>query len=358
MRAIVVTPGKKGSVRLSDGVKPVPSGSQALLKVIRLGIDRTDLDINAGFYGKPQPGSKDLIAGHECLATVENLPKSSSELAKGDLVVPTVRRPDNCINCRSGESDMCLTGNYKEHGIKELNGFASDYTVSDVNFLVKVPREIEDVAVLLEPTSIAEKGISQIFKIQERMVWQPRRALVLGAGSLGLLTTFLLRIRGLEVYTVATRPKTSLKARLAEKSGATYVNAREQPLDSLGSFDLILEETGVASVAAESVKLLNKNGMLCLLGIYEDKEMLRDMGRIYRKLVLDNNAAFGSVNSNKEHFEAGIKDMVQIKRRFKGVLPKLMTKIIQPEEYKTAYEKGSEDEIKTVIEFQKSPSRT
>lgn len=355
MKAIVVTPGEKGSVRLEDVERPVSKGSQALLKVLKIGVDRTDLDVNAGFYGTPPLGSKDLIAGHECLATVEELPESSVGLAKGDLVVPTVRRPDDCINCQSGESDMCLTGNYKEHGIKELNGFASYYTVSDVNFLVKVPREVEDVAVLLEPTSIAEKGISQIFKIQERMVWRPRRALVLGAGSLGLLTTFLLRIRGLEVYTVATRPKTSLKARLAERSGATYVNAREQPIDSLGGFDLILEETGVASVAAESVKLLNKNGVLCLLGIYEDKEMLRDIGRVYRKLVLGNNAAFGSVNSNKGHFEAGIKDMMQIKKQFKGVLPELMTKIIPPEEYKTAYEKGNEEEIKTVIEFQKSP---
>lgn len=351
MKAIVVTPGKKGSVRLEDVERPFPTKSQALLRVGRVGIDRTDLDINAGFYGTPPLGSKDLITGHECLATIEEIPKSSMGLAKGDLVVPTVRRPDYCLNCRSGESDMCLTGNYKEHGIKELNGFASDYTVSDVNFLVKVPREVEDDAVLLEPTSIVEKGLSQIFKIQQRLVWQPRRALVLGAGSLGLLTTFLLRIRGLEVYTVATRPKTSLKARLVERSGATYVNSHEQPIDSLGSFDMILEETGVSSVAAESVKLLNKNGVLCLFGIYEDKEMCRDIGRVYRKLVLGNNVVFGSVNSNKGHFEAGVKDLLQIKKLFKGVLPELMTKIIPPEEYKMAYEKGSEDEIKTVIEF-------
>jgi threonine dehydrogenase-like Zn-dependent dehydrogenase len=355
MRTIVVTPGEKDSVRLSDVEKPTPTESQALLKVIRLGIDRTDLDINSGFYGAPPPGSEDLIAGHECLATVEELPETSIGLAEGDLVVPTVRRPDDCINCRSGESDMCLTGNYKEHGIKELNGFASDYTVSNIDFLVKIPKEAEDVAVLLEPASIAEKGITQIFKIQRRMVWQPKRALVLGAGALGLLTTFLLRIRGLEVYTVATRSKTSLKAQLAERSGAVYVNAHEQPIDSLGTFDIILEETGVVPVAAEAVKQLNKNGVLCILGIYEDKEMLRDIGRIYRKLVLGNNLVFGSVNSNKTHFENGIKDLLEIKKQFKGVLQELMTKRVPPEEYKTAYEKENEEEIKTIIEFQKTP---
>jgi len=106
---------------------------------------------------------------------------------------------------------MCLTGQYKEHGIKGLHGFCSEYSVSDINFLVPVPEELSDVAVLLEPTSVAEKGVFQSFKIQERMIWKPQRALVLGTGPVGLLTVLLLRIRGLDVTAVATRPKDSLK---------------------------------------------------------------------------------------------------------------------------------------------------
>lgn len=47
---------------------------------------------------------------------------------------------------------------------------------------------------LLEPASVAAKGISQVFEIQRRMrVWHPRRAAVLGAGTVGLLATLMLR---------------------------------------------------------------------------------------------------------------------------------------------------------------------
>src|SRR5439155_948363 len=224
----------------------------------RIGICGTDLEIIQGSYGEAPSGSDYLILGHECLATVEEAPSNSAGIKKGDLVVPTVRRPDGCLNCQNGESDMCLTGHYKEHGIKGLHGFCSEYSVSDINFLVPVPAELSDVAVLLEPTSVAGKGVFQSFKIQERMIWKPQRALVLGTGPVGLLTVLLLRIRGLDVTAVATRPKDSLKARIVEKIGGTYVNANDQSITSLGKFDLILEETGVASLAAEAQGLLKR----------------------------------------------------------------------------------------------------
>src|SRR2546430_2024210 len=159
MRALTVTPGVKNSIRLDDIDPPTPSSSQALLRVREIGICGTDLDINQGFYGEAPLGSNYLVTGHESLAIVENIPGNSPGISKGDLVVPTVRRPDSCMNCLAGESDMCLTGNYREHGIKRLHGFASEFAVSDVDFLVKVPSKLANVAVLLEPMSVAEKGI-------------------------------------------------------------------------------------------------------------------------------------------------------------------------------------------------------
>ncbi len=204
MKAVAVTPGKAGSVRIIDLPKPNPTGAQALLRVHKIGIDGTDLEINQGSYGEAPSGSDYLISGHECLAAVEEVPKNSAGIEKGDLVVPTVRRPDDCLNCRNGESDMCLTGQYKEHGIKGLHGFCSEYSVSDLNFLVRIPKKLTNLAVLLEPMSVAEKAVLQSFKIQERMIWKPKRALVLGAGPLGLLTTILLRTKGLDVTTIAT----------------------------------------------------------------------------------------------------------------------------------------------------------
>lgn len=76
-----------------------------------------------------------------------------------------------------------------EHGIFRLHGFAPDYCVSDADFLIRIPFELEDVAVLLESLSVGEKAISQIFEIQYRMSWEPKRALITGVGPLSLLQT-------------------------------------------------------------------------------------------------------------------------------------------------------------------------
>jgi threonine dehydrogenase-like Zn-dependent dehydrogenase len=350
MRALTVTPGVKNSIRLEDIDKPTPSESQALLRVQEIGICGTDLDINQGFYGEAPPGSNYLVIGHESLVTVESIPGSVHGISKGDLVVPTVRRPDSCMNCLNGESDMCLTGNYREHGIKRLHGFGSELAVSDVDFLVKVPSKLADVAVLLEPMSVAEKGVYQAFKIQERMLWKPKRVLILGAGPVGLLTTYLLRLKGLEVVVTATRAKDSAKARLAQRAGAVYINTIEQPLQSLGKFDLIMEETGVAQVAMQATGMLNRNGIMCFLGIYSPTTAPEDIGEFYKDVVLGNKTFFGSVNANINYFRMGLKDFAEIENRFDGILRDTISARISPEEFQKAYAQNK-DNIKTVIRF-------
>ena len=351
MKAVVVTPGKAGSVRLIDAPQPRPGSSDALLRVRRIGIDGTDLEINQGLYGEVPPGADYLICGHECLATVESAPPQASGIQNGDLVVPTVRRPDNCLNCRAGESDMCSMGGYKEHGIKALHGFCSELTITDVNFLVKIPKKLSDVAVLLEPMSVAEKAVLQTLKIQGRMVWKPRTALVLGTGPLGLLTVLLLRVKGFDVTAVARRPRESVKAQIVQKAGGNYVNSSEQPVKSLGKFDFILEETGAATLAAQAQELLNPNGVLCLLGIYSSTELAQDIGRVYADIVLGNKIVFGSVNANIRYFRQGLEDFATIQLRYPGVLQSLFTKIVPPSGFSQAYN-PSLDDIKFLIDFQ------
>ena len=169
---------------------------------------------------------------------------------------------------------------------------------------------------------------------------------------MGLLTVLLLRLRGLDVTAVATRPKDSLKARLVEKIGGTYVNGTDQPISGLGRFELILEETGVASLAAEAQGLLNNNGVLCLLGIYRPNLATQDIGHSYDDIVLGNKITFGSVNANKRYFVSGIQDFKTIQQKFPGVLKSMFTKTVGPSNYSQAYS-PTKDDIKSVIDFQK-----
>lgn len=353
MKAITVVPGSKSSVQLAEIEPPQPKPSEVLLKVAQLGIDGTDRDINDGFYGAPPEGESFLVTGHEVLGAIEEMGTNVQGFFKGDLVVPTVRRSclENCLNCGRGESDMCLTGRYFEHGIYKLHGFASELAVSDSNYLVKIPPELTDVAVLLEPTSIVEKATYQVSQIQKRMVWKPKTALVLGAGPIGQLGTFLLRLRGMEVFTVARRPKDDLKARLVDAVGGKYVDATQTSLDSIGkSFDIIIEGTGNASVALDAMNHLSTNGVLCLLGVYDASQSTFQFGDLLREMVLRNKLVFGSVNANKRYFEMGLVDFQQIKQRFGDVLSRMFTLILKPEDFKEAFEPQPGD-IKTVIDF-------
>ena len=354
VKAIVAEPPKRNSVKLVEIPKPLPGKGQVLLETLCVGIDGTDREIDEGIYGTPPSGSRYLVLGHEAVARVQEIGAQVQGFSEGDLVVPTVRRPceENCLNCRNDESDMCLTGNYFEHGIYKLHGFASEYALSDADFLIKIPNELEDIAVLLEPLSIAEKAVSQSFRIQERVVWEPEKAFVVGAGPLGLLATTVLCLRGLKVYAAATRKEESLKAKIVRSVGGTYINVRQTPIATLEEkFDIVIEATGRVDAALEAMNLLGPNSVMCFLGIYREKKVCEEFGKVLTTIVLGNRLMFGSVSSNKSHFEMGVKDMSEIKRQYGNVLSKLITKKLYLTDFKQAFEMERED-IKTIIYFE------
>ena len=313
------------------------------------------MDIISGFYGEAPQGSEYLIIGHESLSRVEEVGQGASGFAPGDLVVPTVRRncPENCLNCRSGESDMCLTGHYKEHGIKGLHGFAAEFAVTDARFVTKLPESLSEVGVLLEPLTIVEKGINQAYEIQaSRMKWEPKSALVLGSGPVGLLATALLRVRGLDVTAVARKPPSSPKARLVTSTGAAYVDVADTPLSTMEDrFDLVFEATGSTSVALEAQNLCSTNGVVSFVGIYRSKVATEDAGKVFTNLVLGNRLFFGSVNANISYFTQGAADLVKIRGRFGGFLERIMTSRVPLSDWKRAYLPKGDEDVKTILEM-------
>ncbi len=350
-----MTPKTKNSLRVQEVAPSTATEGSALLRVLRIGICGTDRDIISGFYGEAPGGSDFLTLGHESISRIEKIASADGDFHVGDLVVPTVRRscPENCLNCSSGESDMCITSHYKEHGIKQLHGFAAEHAITDLSYLVRVPESLEPVGVLLEPLTIVEKGSLQTFLLQTaRMKWEPTRALVLGAGPVGLLGTAILRLRGLQVDTAATRSKDGLKPKLVRMTGATYINSKETPLSSLsGKYDIVFEVTGSPSVATVAQDLISLNGIVCYLGIYREAEQTQNVGKLFTDLVLGNKLHFGSVNANKTYFEKGVEDLQKIQSSWPDFLPSIITRREKFETAIGAYSPESEEEIKTVIEI-------
>jgi len=350
MRAIAVLPGKPNSVHLAEMPKPtvadVPGGRGVLVKVLRVGVDGTDKEINAAEYGEAPPGFGFLVIGHESFGRVEAVGPNVRNLDPGDYVVATVRRPGTSIYDRIGASDMTTDDAYFERGISRLHGYLAEYYVDDAEFIVKVPEGLKGVGVLLEPMTVVEKGITQAYEIQRRLrVWKPQRAAVMGAGTIGLLATLVLRLRGLEVTTLGRTPKPYLNSDLLEALGARYVSTSDTPFleaaRTHGPFDLIFEATGFSPVVFDSMQALGKNGVLVLSSVTGgDRRIEIPADKINLEFVLGNKVMVGTVNANREYFELGVRDMAQAEAEYRGWLGRLLTHPVKGlERYGELFEK-------------------
>lgn len=335
MRAIAVFPGKAGSVHLAQLPKPtvneIPDGRGVLVKVLRVGVDGTDKEINAAEYGAPPPGYDFLVLGHESFGIVEAVGKNVSEFVPGDYVVATVRRPGSSLYDKIGAYDMTTDDTYFEHGINLLHGFLTEYYVDEPEYLVKVPRGLKEVGVILEPTSVIEKGVAQAYEIQRRLrVWHPKRAAVLGAGTIGLLATMALRLRGLQVCTFGLTKPPYLNSDLIGEIGGCYHSTQDLTLTESakdhGPYDIIFEATGYSPLVFEAMNILGKNGVLVLSSVTGGgREIEVPADKINLGFVLGNKVVVGTVNANREYFETGVKDLSQAELEWPGWLRKLLT---------------------------------
>jgi threonine dehydrogenase-like Zn-dependent dehydrogenase len=356
MKAIVVKPGAQDSIHMRDMPDPKMKPTEVAVKMLRVGLCGTDAEINHGLYGKPPDGDEFLILGHENLGVVEDVGKKVNGWKPGDLVVSTVRRPCGaCANCKAGHNDLCNSGQYTERGIMRRHGFMAEYYVESPEYLHKIPRAVRDFAVLLEPMSVAEKGIDHAFLIQRRLIWRPKLGVVLGGGPVGLLAAAALRVRGLRTVVVGREPDTDLRAQIAKELEAEYVCVANSSLLDLpkliGAPDLVIEATGSARVVFDAMEILGPNGVLCLLSVTGGTGVNEEpIERINQLIVLGNQVVFGSVNANPRHFAMGVKDFVAIEKKWPRVLSKLLTNRIPWDQHKTWFtERGSG--IKATLEI-------
>jgi threonine dehydrogenase-like Zn-dependent dehydrogenase len=345
MRALVVTPGVNNSAALVDVPEPMEGEGDVLLEILSIGVCGTDRDIVAGKYGSAPARSERLVLGHECLARVAAAPEGSG-LKRGDLVVPMVRHPDPvpCMNCEDGAWDMCRNGRYTEHGIKELDGFARERVRSTKDRLVRVPAELGDLGVLVEPASVLAKAWEHIERIGRRARFAPRSVLVTGAGPIGLLAALMGAQRGLEVH-VLDRVIDGPKPELVRGLGAHYHHGSVE--DAGIGFDIVIECTGAAELVIDAMTVTVPNGIACLTGVSSGgRTIALDAGALNRSMVLENNVVFGSVNANRRHYELAVESLSRAHRDW---LARLITRREPLEHYARALRREKGD-IKVCLE--------
>ncbi len=334
MRALVVKPPLPGSA-VVDVPAPVLGPGEVRVGLIECGVCGTDHDIAAGKYGRAPAGADHLILGHENLGRVREVGSGVVGFAAGDLVVATVRRGcGQCRFCAVNRSDCCATGLYTERGILGRDGYIAEEYVERPDYLVRVPEALRPVAVLMEPLSVVEKAIASGRTVLDRREPTPGqsdpappRALVTGTGAIGMLASLALRVRGFDVTAIDRHGASTVAARLLAQAGAHHVDAA----DGLGAlhddrYDLVVEASGSITLDFELIPRLRPNGVLVLTGIPDATAPPVSVagGALLRAMVLANMAIVGSVNANRAHFEAGMRDLGAFAARWPGLTEQLI----------------------------------
>ncbi|APV43714.1 Threonine dehydrogenase [Dehalogenimonas formicexedens] len=374
MRAIGLVRGEN-SVQTFDLPKPeITQPDEVLVRIKEVGLDGTDYNVVR--YGPDMaPDKNRMVMGHEAVGIVEDIGGDVKSLVPGDIVSITVRRGCGiCHPCLHNQSDMCMTGLFKERGIHKLDGFLSEYAVDQEQYMVKVPREMKHLAVLTEPVSIAEKGIDQIRIIQSRFPWtcphpehdfkspdwgNCKTGLVVGAGPLGLLAASLLRLAQVNIMVADIVPDSHPKAGLVNYLGAKYVDTSDKSPRELmeycevhgGSVDILFEASGAASTALQLISYMARSSIYIMTGIPRDELNLNiDAGQVIRHMVKNNEVVVGSVNSNRSHFEKALLQMTRINLEFPELCQKILTDRVKFNDFQEAFTPKGPKFIKTVIE--------
>ena len=343
MKAIAVLPARKELQLIECQAPTLTAPTHVTLRMLEVGVCGTDREICAFDYGTPPEGCEHLVIGHESLGEVVEVGPAVTRVQVGDLVVPMVRRPcphEDCAACRNERQDFCFTGDFHERGIKDAHGFMTELVVDDEKYMNVVPRRLRDVAILVEPLTIAEKALAQVWQVQRRLPWacpvtkapaqHCHRAVVIGAGPVGLLGAMALVNFGFDTTVYSRGAVPNPKAAVVEAIGAHYLDADTVPVETLpehvGNIDLIYEAAGASTVAFEAMKVLGTNGIFCFTGVPGRRGPIAvDADLIMRNLVLKNQVVLGTVNAARESFEAAIADLATFSERWPQAVRALIT---------------------------------
>jgi len=343
----------------------ITAPTEVRIKTIEVGICGTDREICSFAYGTPPERSDYLVLGHEALGRVVEVGPRVTGLRVGDLVVPTVRRPcphGHCVSCRDGRQDFCFTGDFTERGIKMVHGYMTEFFVEDEAHLNVVPAGLRDIAVLVEPLTVAEKALTQLWQVQSRLNWSDgsgptpgagKTAVVLGAGPVGILGAMALLVRGFRVFVYSRSTDPNPKSDLVNSIGARYVSSDKVGLadfaDLTGPIDMVYEAVGVAKIAFDVMKILRLNGVFIFTGIPAEQPAIPvEADTLMRQVVLKNQAIIGTVNADRDAFQNAIRDLSEFQKRWPAAIRNVISGRHPMENYRELL-LGKQTGIKQVI---------
>lgn len=265
MKALVLDNGK---FVLKEVRNPLPAPGEALVRVLKVGICNTDLEIEKGYM--PFSG----ILGHEFVGCVEEAPDKHWI---GQRVVGEINLYcETCDFCVRGETKHCLSRQVL--GIEGKNGAFAEYLTLPTKNLHILPENVSiQEGVFTEPLAAA-------FDVMEQVkIAQDDRILVLGDGKLGLLIAQLLAQKSDSVFCVGKHER---NLAILRKCGI-HTSMKGEALE-LG-FPLVVEVTGNEKGLCTALQMVEPKGTVVLKSTYRGEPSI-DIS----KVVVDEVRLIGS----------------------------------------------------------------
>ncbi len=303
----------KEDLRIEEVDEPTPGPGQVKIRNAYAGICGSDLHI----YFAPESAGIDLdhphpvtgstlpqILGHEFSGTVVELGPDVTGVAVGDRVaVWPIYACGSCAACRRGAPNACRTIGF--HGITANGGGISEFTTVPASKLHVLPDNVDlRLGALVEPMAVAWHAVTR------SGIEAGQRALVVGAGPIGIGVWFALRARGVD--TVVVSEPSDVRRAAIEGVGADHViDPTSADLSALvaevtggDGVDAVFDAAGVGPALASGLEQLAPHGTAVVVAIHE-----RPMEFNPTALVMPEASVTGTLAYLQEDFDAVIDAM-------------------------------------------------
>src|SRR5215813_11591075 len=260
---------------LVDKPVPEPGRAEVLVRIDAIAVCATDIEIIK--HGLPaiidggSPFNKGFTPGHEYMGTIVKLGPTVDEFEIGDRIAVEVHAGcGRCQRCREGMYTSCLNYGFREKGHR-ANGFSTDggfaeYTVNNVNTMVRVPEDMTDE----EATLIVTSGTAMYGLDVMGGIIAGEAVVVTGPGPIGLMGVGVAKALGAQpVILTGTRER---RLEMGKRLGAdAVVNVTDHDavtevrrITGGKGVQYVLECSGAANALNEAARMVNRGGRICL----------------------------------------------------------------------------------------------
>jgi 2-desacetyl-2-hydroxyethyl bacteriochlorophyllide A dehydrogenase len=272
MRAAFIT--GKETVELRETDMPSPGVGEVLVRVKVCGICGSDLHFYHGMF----PASPRISPGHEFAGEAVEIGEGASGFETGERVlVEPIRRCQECDYCRGGRYHLCpkhmLLGTFAPGGLAE-------YVSVPAYTLYRLPDELDwETGALVEPLAVAVHGVHLV------NVTKGERVLVLGSGTIGLLSIIAARAAGAGDVLATYRHNHQAEAALAVGASRVIPEGDVAGLDK--EIDVAIETIGgSAPTVAQALGVVRPGGRISVLGLFPGTVQLGGLALILKEVTV------------------------------------------------------------------------